>query len=53
MQKLLGLGLMAAAVAGNCFAGLTAAPEIDGSSAGAAIALIAGAMLIIRSRKRK
>lgn len=35
------------------FAGVVAAPEIDSSSATAAIGVICGAVLLIRNRKKK
>ncbi len=42
------LGIGAAAVAGA-----VAVPEIDPATGGNALALVAGAMLIIRSRRRR
>lgn len=48
--KSLGIGLLLVGVSSFCFA--TAVPEIDGASAGNALALLAGAMLVIRGRKR-
>jgi len=41
-----------ASVAGSAFAGFIA-PEIDGASGVAAIGLLAGGLLVLRSRKRK
>ena len=48
--KSLGMGLLLVGVASFCFA--TPVPEIDGASAGNALALLAGVMLVIRGRKR-
>jgi hypothetical protein len=48
--KSLGMGLLLVGVSSFCFA--AAVPEIDGASAGSALALVAGAMLVIRGRKR-
>ncbi len=50
MQKLVGMTLL---VLGLCGAAAAQAqtPEIDGVTAGAALALISGAILVIRARK--
>jgi hypothetical protein len=40
-------------VAANAMAGIVAVPEIDPASGGAAIALITGALLVVRARRRK
>jgi len=48
--KTLGMALLVAGVAGLCQA--TAVPEIDGATAGNALALLGGILLVIRSRKR-
>jgi LPXTG-motif cell wall-anchored protein len=41
------------AAALSCLAGGVAAPEIDPTSAGAAVALLAGGLLVIRYRRKK
>ena len=56
MQKTLGMLLLMLFVAGCCMAGTPPpTPEIDPSSVGsaiAAIALVGGALLVIRGRKK-
>jgi LPXTG-motif cell wall-anchored protein len=52
VTRALGLAILLASVAGFAFAGLSA-PEIDGSSAVAAVGLLAGGLLVLRSRKKK
>jgi hypothetical protein len=50
-MKLLGIALMFVGVAS--FAGATiATPEIDPGSAGSALALLSGALLVIRARRK-
>lgn len=51
MQKTLGMLLLIVAASACCWAS-PVAPEIDPASGGSAIALIAGALLVIRSRRR-
>lgn len=51
-MKTLGLGLILAAMASTAFGGTVGAPEIDGSMAASAVTLIAGGMLVLRSRKK-
>jgi len=51
--KVLGLSLMLAGLAGAAFGAAISAPEIDGSSAVAAVALIAGGLVVLRARKRR
>jgi hypothetical protein len=53
MHKILGLALLMIAASGSCFAGIVAVPEIDPAAGTAAIALIAGGLLVIRSRRKK
>jgi hypothetical protein len=53
MTRFLGLSLLVVSIASVAFAGVPSAPEIDGSTGVAAIGLLGGAMLILRSRKRK
>jgi hypothetical protein len=50
MQKTLGMLLVFVGVSVCSFA--SAVPEIDPATGGSALALVAGAMLIIRSRKK-
>jgi len=52
MTRTLGIAILLASVAGFAFAG-TIAPEIDGASSVAAVGLLAGGLLVLRSRKRK
>jgi len=49
-MKLLGMALMFVGVAS--FANATAVPEIDPGSAGSALALLSGALLVIRARRK-
>ena len=49
MMKVAGIALLGIGVAGSC---LAAVPEIDPSTGANALALVAGALLVIRSRKR-
>jgi hypothetical protein len=50
-MKLLGIALMFVAVAS--FANANVVPEIDPGSAGSALALLTGALLVIRARRKK
>lgn len=50
MQKIAGMLLL---IAGVCCVASATVPEIDPASGGSALALIAGAMLVIRSRRKK
>lgn len=52
MARVLGMGILLASIAGFALAGTTA-PEIDASSAAAAVGLLGGAVLVLRSRKKK
>ena len=52
-MKLLGMALMFVAFASFANASLVQAPEIDPGSAGCAGALLSGALLVIRSRRKK
>ncbi|HLG98305.1 MAG TPA: hypothetical protein VKX49_18460 [Bryobacteraceae bacterium] len=53
MRKILGLALLFVGTSVYCVAGLTVAvPEIDSASGGAALALIAGALLVLRARRK-
>ncbi len=51
-MRILGLAILITGLAGSAFAGFVA-PEIDGSTATAAIALVAGGLVVLRARKRK
>ena len=52
MQKVLGLVLLGIGSAVACLAN-PSVPEIDPSSAGSALALFAGALLVVRGRRAK
>jgi hypothetical protein len=54
MQNVMALALLMIGTSAACLAGTTGgAPEIDASSGAAAIALLAGGLLVIRSRRKK
>lgn len=53
MHKILGLALLMIGAAANCLAGVIATPEIDPASGVAAIVVLAGGLLVIRSRRKK
>ena len=50
-MKTITLVILLAAVAGSAFAGQVAVPEIDSASAAGAVALLSGALLVIRARR--
>jgi len=52
MTKVLGWTMLMLGVAGRALAG-TVAPEIDGGSAVAALALLSGGLLVLRARRTK
>lgn len=52
-MKLIGTITVLLAMATFASAGVQAVPEIDGSSAVSAVALIAGGVLVVRSRRKK
>ena len=52
MTRVIGITIIMVSVAGISFAG-TIAPEIDGSSAIAAVGLLAGGLLVLGSRKKR
>jgi hypothetical protein len=52
MLKTVGVLLMFVGVAGLAMADVTVAPEISAGSASSALALLSGALLIIRGRKK-
>lgn len=49
-MKLIGMALLLVGVSGLAMAG--AVPEIDAGSAGSALALLSGTLLIIRGRRK-
>jgi hypothetical protein len=53
MVRVIGIAISMASVAGIAFAGVVSVPELDASSGVAAIGLIAGGWLILRSRRKK
>jgi hypothetical protein len=52
MYRILGIALLALSCASVMFAG-TSTPEIDASTGAAALGLLAGGVLILRSRKKR
>ena len=52
MAKLLGLAAVLMGTASALIAAGSAVPEIDGSTAISAVALVAGALLVIRARRK-
>jgi hypothetical protein len=52
MMRAIGMAVLLASAASFAFAGVSA-PEIDGSSGVAAIGLLAGGLLVLRSRKKR
>jgi len=53
IMKVAGIALIGIGVAGACLAQqLPAAPEIDAATGGNALALVAGAWMILRSRRK-
>lgn len=53
MSKFIGFSFLLAGGAGFAFAGITVAPEIDGSSALSAVVLLSGGLLVLRARRKK
>jgi hypothetical protein len=53
MTRSLGIAILLLTVAGFSFAGVVVSPEIDASSGVAAIGLLCGGLLVLRSRKRR
>jgi hypothetical protein len=52
MLKTIGMMMLLVGAAGSAMAGLvTAVPEIDSASAAGALALLSGALLVIRGRR--
>jgi len=52
-MKVLGLVLLLVGMTGILAASVTPAPEIDPGSAGSAIALLSGALVVLKSRRAK
>jgi len=52
MRQILGGVLLMMGAAGAVFAGITA-PEIDPASGAAALALLAGGLVVLRGRRKK
>jgi hypothetical protein len=53
MNKALGMMLLLAGVSSLAMAATAAVPEIGAGSAGSAMALVSGALLVIRGRRKK
>ena len=52
-MKVFGVFAVLLGFAGSAFGTFTVVPEIDGSSAVAAVALISGGLLVVRARRKK
>ena len=52
-MKIIGMALLLVSVASLAFAGAAAVPEISPASGVAALALVSGAILVIRGRRKK
>lgn len=53
MKKFIGLSMVLLGVGGSAFAGGPPVPEIDATTGAAALAVLSGGMLILRSRRTK
>jgi len=53
MIRILGLTIVFVSVVGSALGALPAVPEIDAASGVAALGLLGGGILILRSRKKK
>ncbi len=53
LKTLVAAALLLIGITGAAFAHVSPAPEIDGGSALNALALVSGALLVIRGRRRK
>ena len=51
--KFLALSLLLLGTTSFALAGTAVAPEIDGASAGSAIVLLSGGLLVLRARRKK
>jgi LPXTG-motif cell wall-anchored protein len=52
-MKTIGMGLLLVGLSSFAFAGGTATPEISGATGVAGLALVSGAVLVIRGRRKK
>jgi hypothetical protein len=53
MTRLIGMAIVLATMATFAFAGAVRAPEIDASTGVAALGLLSGGLLVLRSRRKK
>ena len=53
MKNFIGLSMVLLSVGGSAFAGADPVPEIDATTGAAALAVLSGGMLILRSRRTK
>lgn len=53
MTRIIGIAILLASLAGFAFAGVSRVPEIDASSGVAALGLLSGGLLVLRSRRKK
>ena len=53
MTRIIGIATILASVATFVYAGAAAVPEIDASSGVAALGLLSGGLLVLRSRRKK
>ncbi len=53
MRRVFGLALWVTGSALYCLAGEATVPEIDAASGGAALALLTGGLLVLRTRRKK
>ena len=53
MKKIVGLTMVLLSTGGSAFAGFAMVPEIDATTGAAALAVLSGGMLILRSRRTK
>ena len=53
MQKIIGMMLIVTGLSAVAMAGAVAAPEIDAAAAVSGLAVLSGAVLIIRGRRKK
>ena len=51
MKHFIGLSMVLLSVGGSAFAGGVSVPEIDATTGAAALAVLSGGMLILRSRR--
>jgi hypothetical protein len=53
MQKVFGMALLIVGASSTLMAGVVTVPEIDASTGASALAILAGGILILRSRRKK